>query len=460
MNYTPIGRVRPIHRGAHDASTAYAALDVVRREDGFASYMAKRDVPAGTPLADGEYWGLLSDGGLKAVADASCPWFEETGGAAVCHPVSGYPLEVKTLIAPKQSGSGEPSPDNIRPISGWTGVKLTRCGKNLLNNTLETQTINGVTITNNGDGTYALNGTATESFTVYVDHDKKVPLSTYGIERGKQYKLVGCPAGGAEWQTYQLYLNVTGNGSNYTDIGNGIVFTPTDEDMNSTYNVGISVMKGVNCNNLVFRPMLTDDLTTTYNDFVQYRGNTYTTDFGQTVYGGTLDWNTGVLTVDRAAESLTSAKLNSVTDAGTSTQMFVIGINNASFDGYATNDAPVSSHYKGVKWYSNPWNVNHSISYYSQNNLRIRDSRFGSISDYGAYIDAQSTAGTPVQVAYKLETPTVIRLSPVQIAALSGTNTLVSDCGDTRAAGRTDMTWVTQGVLDRLAALEAAAVSE
>ena len=131
MNYTPIGRVRPIHRGAHDPSTAYAALDVVRREDGFASYMARRDVPAGTPLADGEYWGLLSDGGLKAVADASCPAFEECGGAAVCHPVAGYPLEVATLIALKQAGDGEPSPDNIRRISGWTGAKLTRCGKNL-----------------------------------------------------------------------------------------------------------------------------------------------------------------------------------------------------------------------------------------------------------------------------------------------------------------------------------------
>ena len=37
MKYTPIGRVRPIHRGAHDPSAAYEALDVVRRKDVFAS---------------------------------------------------------------------------------------------------------------------------------------------------------------------------------------------------------------------------------------------------------------------------------------------------------------------------------------------------------------------------------------------------------------------------------------
>ena len=46
MNYTPIGRVRPIHRGTHDPSAAYEALDVVRRADGLASYMAKQAVPA------------------------------------------------------------------------------------------------------------------------------------------------------------------------------------------------------------------------------------------------------------------------------------------------------------------------------------------------------------------------------------------------------------------------------
>ena len=34
-------------------------------------------------------------------------------------------------FAPKQSGSGDPSPDNVRPISGWDGVSVTRCGSNL-----------------------------------------------------------------------------------------------------------------------------------------------------------------------------------------------------------------------------------------------------------------------------------------------------------------------------------------
>ena len=35
-------------------------------------------------------------------------------------------------IEMQQSGSGDPSPDNVRPISGWTGVTVVRAGENLI----------------------------------------------------------------------------------------------------------------------------------------------------------------------------------------------------------------------------------------------------------------------------------------------------------------------------------------
>ena len=44
-------------------------------------------------------------------------------------------VPVKSLVVnidPVQSGSGDPSPDNIRPISGWTGVNLT-CNNDIIN---------------------------------------------------------------------------------------------------------------------------------------------------------------------------------------------------------------------------------------------------------------------------------------------------------------------------------------
>lgn len=45
-----------------------------------------------------------------------------------------------------------------------------------------------------------------------------------------------------------------------------------------------------------FYPQL--ELGSTATAFEPYQGDTYAADFGQTVYGGTLDWNTGALTVE------------------------------------------------------------------------------------------------------------------------------------------------------------------
>lgn len=46
--------------------------------------------------------------------------------------VGGMPLKkLKVNIEPVQAGSGDPSPDNVRPITGWTGVKLYKYAKNL-----------------------------------------------------------------------------------------------------------------------------------------------------------------------------------------------------------------------------------------------------------------------------------------------------------------------------------------
>lgn len=45
-------------------------------------------------------------------------------------------------LNPKQSGSGDPSPDNVRPISGWDSVSVLRAGKNLFDGEWESGSIN------------------------------------------------------------------------------------------------------------------------------------------------------------------------------------------------------------------------------------------------------------------------------------------------------------------------------
>lgn len=65
-------------------------------------------------------------------------------------------IPVKSLVAeivPLQSGSGDPSPDNVRAISGWTEANITVCSVNLFSGVKDlTGTNNGVTFTYDGTG--------------------------------------------------------------------------------------------------------------------------------------------------------------------------------------------------------------------------------------------------------------------------------------------------------------------
>lgn len=142
-------------------------------------------------------------------------------------------------------------------------------GKNLLNATLQTTTQNGITCINNGDGTYTLNGTATS--------DTQLVVGYHNILDG-QVKMLGCPSGGST-KTYcvimQFSSNITGGekGRIY-DIGNGGVGSTSNSiESGANYIRGIiSIISGTTCNNLLFKPMITTDLTATYDNFEPYTG--------------------------------------------------------------------------------------------------------------------------------------------------------------------------------------------
>lgn len=57
------------------------------------------------------------------------------------------PMKVTCEFSPVQDGTGDPSPDNVRPISGWTGCEITHTGKNLLDSS---SLVSGKYIDNNG----------------------------------------------------------------------------------------------------------------------------------------------------------------------------------------------------------------------------------------------------------------------------------------------------------------------
>lgn len=137
-------------------------------------------------------------------------------------------------------------------------------GKNLLNPTLQTTTQNGVTCTNNGDGTYTVNGTATGTavFVVYYNF-----ADVYGS--ASSLKMVGCPSGGSAQKYFLRSYRKGGNPEILDEYGSGISIGSFKE---SESNIAIIVKSGATVNNLIFKPMLTTDTTATYADFEPYTG--------------------------------------------------------------------------------------------------------------------------------------------------------------------------------------------
>lgn len=131
---------------------------------------------------------------------------------------------------------------------------------NLLNPTLATTTANGVTCTANGDGTYTLNGTAESQPNFKI-------CSITGVS-GK-FKLLGCPSGGGV-NTHNLSYTIDGTWSGNYEIGDGLEI---DLEADKTYAFYPVVRAGQTVSNLTFKPMLTTDLSATYDDFVQYSGD-------------------------------------------------------------------------------------------------------------------------------------------------------------------------------------------
>ena len=87
-------------------------------------------IPEGQPGQDGVQ---LNDSAVntseawssKKIVDTLCPAFSVSGNPVTCNPVEGYPLSAVVTLELKQAGSGDPSLENVRPISGYDSVTVT-----------------------------------------------------------------------------------------------------------------------------------------------------------------------------------------------------------------------------------------------------------------------------------------------------------------------------------------------
>lgn len=367
--------------------------------------------PVGPAGADGKDGTQIDDTtvGLDAwsskhIVDMLCPPLEETGNPVQCYPVTCYPLGVTASWEPVQEGSGEPSPENIRPISGRDSVKVERCGENLLPHIFDripdTVTKDGLTIVKTPKGTIHVSGKKTE--TNWTDLFRIVLAESERVEM---------PAGTYSW----------GSGvSLTTDKGNPHV-SPFTTDTPRIITGAYAAVNTAGTYNKDYIPALVAG-SEKPTKVEPYTGQTATLTLPRTIYGGEVDAVTGDGQETWQAKSFNGTENWALYDDGSSAKFFYTA-------DYTVDSEPldtICSHFR-------------KAAFTRGTIIRVYTSVFTDLDAYKDYLTAQYAAGTPVQIAYKLATPTPFTATGAQpIPALSGVNTVITDADSVTVTGRAD----------------------
>lgn len=320
---------------------------------------------------------------------------------------------LKVGIEPIQEGSGEPSPTNIRPISGHTEANVSVSGKNMFYMTNDNKFLgyldNTKIVANanhtcyyfpcKANVTYTVSKTATATNgRLGIAYSYEVPsnnLPIYGVQTKSSGFVVG----------QRAYLTTTTDASaKYIIVW---AYWGDDEDSKSTIQLEFGSEP------TTFTPY--DTNSQTYN--IQFKDG----DNPLTVYGGTLDVVSGVLTVDRVELDLGSRTYNKSSDGYF--YCFTTDLNFVSFD--KDNPNAECEIYK-LCTYAEYTSKTVDSAIFGNNNshvIYIADSRFTDVNDL-------KTALNGVKLIYELVTPLTIQLTPTQVKSLLGSNNVWADCGE------------------------------
>jgi hypothetical protein len=328
----------------------------------------------------------------------------------------------KPMIRPATESDASFAPySNICPISGWTGAKVTRCGKNLcggepMKNAL--LTIADASAGSDADGEYV-------SFAADKTAKNKLFAS---FKSDTQYTVV------IRYKKSNTSLNsnmqiIYTDGTTQTIITadtyeEGKLFTAiaisqvgkTISYIRSAYFSGTTLVYYDQCG--VFEGVLTED------QFEPYQGQTYEVAFPSeagTVYGGELTVNedgSGQLVVDMAKETYDeNSGFSSVGDSVTYPMYY---------------HKAVSSNYKKiitcnefVNTYINWNNFSNGIRLIGSD-FRVRYTPlFNNLTEFNAWI-----ANNNIEVLYELTTPITYTLTAQQVKTLLGQNNIWADTGN------------------------------
>lgn len=378
----------------------------------------------------------------KHIIDMLCPPLEESGNPVVCYPVAGYPLGVKAKWEPVQEGSGEPSPENIRPIKGRDSVKVERCGENLLPFGERIEDIYQQQIMSSDALITLSKACAKQKLTLTFSLETQNIVFNDNVEdewrKRIGFECHGTLADGTEVYALQCWIDdrdgeLTKNGKKTKTVtvimpalvSGNIVFYAQNIISGSFVAYDFGIYAG----------------TTAPTTYTPYIGQTNTLTMPETVYGGEVDAVTGEGKRTWQVKSLDGTEGWAIRD----TYIGVYNLLSPTDSGKA-----ICTHFDVRRSYSaDCLFISDEGTVYLARALSDKYT----VDTWCAYLAAQNAAGTPVQIVYKLAEPVPFAATGAQpLPALAGVNTVLTDADSATVTGRADP-------IKRIEDLEAAVAS-
>lgn len=348
----------------------------------------------------------------KGIVDALCPAIKERGSCVSCEPLEGYPLQVVARIECTQEGEGVPSPENVRPITGSSGVVLTHCGKNLFDKDSFALTAGRYVASAGSLTTYSAtsNYACTEGF-VPVAHlrGKTISLNHPPVEvGGSNPKMV-------------FYTAADGDTAIAEGVTNGYKTTVPKSAKFMRFSVPKEYADGT---------QIQIEIGSAVTDYEPYNGSEISVAFGSTIYKGEFDVATGLLRVTHKGVAMGGLNWN---------------YNGENGYMYAELPAAASSELTKEDAFSNAFphcfgdfdiikTGSGTCEGFAIDGTEIVSDRFYTAEEFEQFI-----AEVDALVVYKLETPEIVQLNAQQVTALQGVNNLYVSAGIIDVDGRADL---------------------
>jgi len=311
---------------------------------------------------------------------------------------------LKVGIEPIQEGSGDPSPTNIRPISGWDEVDVSVNGANVWDEEWE----NGYWNVNTGHSVENNN---------YIRCKNYIPITP-----NNTYKLANSATSTVKNEV--LFFDKDKNIVSYVDCMGGANFTTPSNCYFIKFYMNINYGS-------IYNNDISINYPSTDTSYHAYNGHTYTIPFTDSqgnpieVFGGELDVVNGVLTVDRVLNTIDQNSTIQFRSTGRALTFITDAYNTVTMGGVnLICDKLKSAYYSNYDSAQNGEIATVSGSTAQTGiSFKISDS-ITSLDELKAWLTSN-----PLTIVTNLATPLTIQLTPTAVKSLLGSNNVWGDCG-------------------------------